>query len=57
MTMTSNMKSSKMTELDDVMKEHMAYLVCSEHKPFSYKDFNYFEVNRKSYSMQLWNIS
>ena len=28
-----------MTELDDAMKEHMAYLVYKEHKPFSYKDF------------------
>ena len=36
-----------MTELDDAMKEHMAYLVYKEHKPFSYKDFVYFEVNEK----------
>ena len=28
-----------MTELDDAMMEHMAYLVYKEHKPFSYKDF------------------
>jgi len=42
--------SSKMAELDDVMKEHMAYLVFNEHKPFSYKDFMYFEVNGKSYT-------
>jgi hypothetical protein len=42
--------SSKMAELDDVMKEHMAYLVFNEHKPFSYKDFKYFEVNGKSYT-------
>jgi hypothetical protein len=40
-----------MTELDDAMKKHMAYLVYSEHKPFSYKDFRYFEVNQKSYEM------
>ena len=36
-----------MTELDDAMKEHMTYLVHMEHKPFSYKDFVYFEVNGK----------
>ena len=41
-----------MTELDDAMKEHMAYLVCSEHRPFSYKDFRYFVVNQKSYEMK-----
>ena len=40
-----------MTELDNAMKEHMAYLVYSEHKPFSYKDFRYFEVNQKPYTM------
>ena len=38
-----------MTELDDAMKERMAYLVLVEHKPFSYKDFLYFEVNQKPY--------
>ena len=40
-----------MTELDDAMKEHMAYLVYIEHKSFYYKDFEYFEVNGKPYSM------
>ena len=40
-----------MTELDDAMKEHMTYLVYSEHKPFSYKDFRYFKCNQKSYEM------
>ena len=40
-----------MAELDDAMKEHMAYLVFNEHKPFSYKDFHYFEVNGKPYCM------
>ena len=40
-----------MTELDDAMKEHMTYLVYSEYRPFSYKDFRYFEVNQKSYKM------
>jgi len=41
-----------MTELDDAMKEHMAYLVYSEHRPFSYKDFRYFVINQKSYEMK-----
>ncbi|MGH9981073.1 MAG: hypothetical protein ACRD6U_05930 [Nitrososphaeraceae archaeon] len=40
-----------MTELDDAMKEHMAYLVFGEHKSFCYKDFMYFVVNGKSYTM------
>jgi hypothetical protein len=43
--------SSKMDALDDVMREHMAYLVLNEHKPFSYKDFMYFEVEGKCYTM------
>ena len=41
--------SLEMAELDNVMKEHMAYLVFNEHKPFSYKDFHYFVVNGKAY--------
>ena len=41
-----------MTQLDDAMKEHMAYLVYIEHKSFSYKDFGPFEVNGKPYSMK-----
>ena len=40
-----------MTELDDAIEEHMAYLVLVEHKPFSYKDFLSFEVNGKAYKM------
>ena len=40
-----------MTEREDAIREHMAYLVYSEHKPFSYKDFLDFEVNKKSYKM------
>ena len=40
-----------MTELDDAMREHMAYLVHIEHRSFSYKDFQYFEVNEKPYRM------
>ena len=40
-----------MTELDDAMKAHMSYLVCNEHKPFSYKDFVYFKTNGNTYTM------
>lgn len=40
-----------MAKLDDIIKEHMAYLVYVEHRPFSYKDFHHFEVNEKPYSV------
>lgn len=40
-----------MTDLDGAMKEHIAYLVFLEHKPFCYKDFIYFKVNGKTYTM------
>jgi hypothetical protein len=40
-----------MVKLNDVMKEHMAYLVFNEHKPFSYKDFQFFKVNERSYTV------
>ncbi len=40
-----------MTELNDAMMEHMAFIVHIEHRPFCYKDFRYFEVNAKPYSM------
>jgi hypothetical protein len=41
-----------MTELDDVMREHMAYIVYIEHRPFSFKDFRSFQVNEKQYTMK-----
>ena len=40
-----------MTNLDSTMREHMVYLVNSEQRPFSFKDFQYFDVNGKSYKM------
>ena len=40
-----------MTDLEDVMREHMASIVHMEHRPFSYKDFLYFKVNGKSYGV------
>jgi hypothetical protein len=40
-----------MSELDDAMEEHMAYIVFNERRPFSYRDFLHFEVGGKEYSM------
>jgi hypothetical protein len=36
-----------MSELEDAMEEHMAYIVFKEHRPFSYRDFLHFEVDGK----------
>jgi hypothetical protein len=41
----------EMTERDDAMQEHMAYLVFIEHRSFSYLDFLSFEVNGVQYNM------
>jgi hypothetical protein len=41
----------EMSEVDDAMQEHMAYLVFVEHRTFSYLDFLSFKVNDKEYSM------
>lgn len=38
-----------MTELDDAMEQHMAYLVLSESTSFSYANFLCFEVGAKQY--------
>lgn len=40
-----------MSELDEVMKEHMAYIVLSENRPFCVRDFLRFEVDGKEYRM------
>ena len=42
----------QMSELDDAMQEHMAYLVFVERRTFSYLDFLSFEVNGKEYRME-----
>jgi hypothetical protein len=34
------------------MLEHMTYIVCEKHRPFSYRDFISFEVNGKNYGMK-----
>lgn len=41
-----------MSELDDAMLEHMAYIVLIEKRTFSFKDFLRFEVNGKEYKME-----
>ena len=41
-----------MTELDDAMLEHMAYIVFVERRSFTFKDFLRFEVNGKGYKME-----
>jgi hypothetical protein len=41
-----------MTNLDDAMAEHMAYIVFQEHRPFSYRDFLHFEVGEREYKMK-----
>jgi len=38
-----------MTELDEAMKQQMAYIVYHEDRPFSYEDFLYFECDGKPY--------
>lgn len=38
-----------MSELDDAMEQHMAYIVLSIGRPFSFKDFLCFEVDEKEY--------
>jgi len=42
----------QMSELDDALQEHMAYLVFVQHRTFSYLDFLRFEVNGKEYRME-----
>lgn len=41
-----------MTELDDAIAKHMAYIVFQEHRPFSFRDFLYFEVDGREYKMK-----
>jgi hypothetical protein len=41
--------ASEMTELNDAMLKHMHYLVVAEGRPFSYKDFERFEVDGHMY--------
>ena len=40
-----------LTNLDEAMLRHMAYNVQVEHRPFSYLDFETFEVDGRNYSV------
>lgn len=41
----------QLSDLDDAMEVHMAYIVFIEGRPFSYKDFVWFQVDNKDYGM------
>ena len=41
-----------MSDLDNAMLEHMAFIVFSEHRPFCYGDFTHFEIGGKEYGMK-----
>jgi hypothetical protein len=40
-----------MSELEDAMVKHMTYLVYTENRPFSYRDFMHFEVDGNQHKM------
>ena len=40
-----------MTILDDAMRKHIEYIVCTEKKPFSFIDFLTFDVGQQHYKM------
>jgi hypothetical protein len=40
-----------MTILDDAMRKHIEYIVCTEMRPFSFIDFLTFEVDQQHYKM------
>jgi hypothetical protein len=40
-----------MSRLNDAMLEHMAYIVFSENRPFSFRDFLHFQVGEEEYGM------
>jgi hypothetical protein len=41
-----------LSELDEAMMKHIAYIVFEEGRPFSYQDFLRFEIDGKQYEMQ-----
>jgi len=41
-----------MSDLDEAMLKHIDYIVNSEYRPFTYKDFLIFEVNGAGYNMK-----
>jgi hypothetical protein len=40
-----------MSKLDDAVKQHMTHIITEEHRPFSYRDFIHFEVDRIEHKM------
>ncbi|MGB8936471.1 MAG: hypothetical protein WCC17_15365 [Candidatus Nitrosopolaris sp.] len=40
-----------MTILDDAMRKHIEYIVCTERRPFSFIDFLTFDVDQQHYKM------
>jgi hypothetical protein len=42
---------NKMTILDDAMRKHIEYIVCTERRPFSFVDFLTFEVDQQHHKM------
>src|SRR4029078_13479820 len=40
-----------MSELDNAMQEHMAYIALSEGRPFSFRDFLQFTIDGKIYKI------
>jgi abortive infection bacteriophage resistance protein len=40
-----------MTNLDDVIRKHIAHIVSTEKRPFSFVDFLTFEVDQQHYKM------
>jgi hypothetical protein len=47
---------AKTTPSQDVMLEHLAYLVLCEHRPASWRDFEKFTINAKEYSFKRGTI-
>src|SRR5215212_6438315 len=45
-------RSLKLSELDDAIEKRINYIVYTEHRPFSYRDFLSFEIDGKEYGMK-----
>jgi hypothetical protein len=41
-----------MRKLDEVMLNHMKYIIFNERRPFSYLDFRHFKVQGRDYGMK-----
>jgi hypothetical protein len=47
---------NRMSRLNDAMLEGMVYIVFSENRPFSFRDFLHFQVEEKVWN-DSWNVS